>query len=756
MHSSTVGQLGDGLATLLCERFQAQACSVLMVDHDSWVLRRVGYSDHRGATANDDDDRGPPPIKLDQGICGFAITRPQAEYEKPEAGIIRNNDVSASGVFDKATDNEVGIGPDGSWTTSVKVTSILVVPLRTSDGHSVGVLKLMNKGSPEGFSRQDQLTIQAAQNLACELMVHYSTYEAAIANAAKDREMMDVACSLMQAPTMDALARHIMAVASERLESSDFSLILTEPKVPGVSKDTAYNKLSIVEGSKMKVTHLPTGKEIREAKGKRQNSEGVSDGLGGLAGQVFASGHLHNIREAYKEPLFDPKIDRPEKIDRITNLVVAPIASPEGEVVAVLSAFNKAGDAAFGRLDEQFLRAFGPIAYTALLNVRRHNDALTATSQARALLNGVGGILHATDATGLASHVRDHIPAVLQSERAFLFVLDRDKTSLTMLMEESDMLGNITIPLDDKPTTKIGLIGMCYKTGKPLRLQNPANHEKYHDNVDGAMGYAPRSLLCVPVMWTPPPTSTEAPACFGVLGVVNKVAEPDWYGADDEKLLTEISGYVAMAIKNTQAHESDSLAISVAEAVSEVSTPVLCALTDTAMLAVNKAVRDVVCCDIAQVFCFDETLEEDGDGDVIFPVNVYFQRKTGGSLIDAEGPALGSREGPALGVRSGEGLVGSCLHDRESMIIINCYADDRFDPTKDQKGVVQCINMLCIPIFSRTEGEEDPQLAGVFQMYNKKVGDGFDEFDVRWGEAFAGDVLSVALLNLKEAHRLSG
>lgn len=37
------------------------------------------------------------------------------------------------------------------------------------------------------------------QHLACEQLVHVATYEAAVINSRKDREMMDVACQLMQA-----------------------------------------------------------------------------------------------------------------------------------------------------------------------------------------------------------------------------------------------------------------------------------------------------------------------------------------------------------------------------------------------------------------------------------------------------------------------------------------------------------------------------------------------------------------------------
>lgn len=203
--SVSVGQLGDGLASLLCRTFEAEATSVLMVDHESRSLRRVGYCDKHGTTADDDDGGEPPMMKMDQGICGYAISRPPQEYLPPSRGILRNNDVSASGVFDPATDHEVSRNPrSDEWEVSVHVSSIMVVPLLTGEGHAVGVLKVMNALREDGFTKDDQAIIAAAQDLACRQLTHVATYETSVTNSRKDREMLDVACELMQSPSLQA------------------------------------------------------------------------------------------------------------------------------------------------------------------------------------------------------------------------------------------------------------------------------------------------------------------------------------------------------------------------------------------------------------------------------------------------------------------------------------------------------------------------------------------------------------------------
>ena len=64
----------------------------------------------------------------------------------------------------------------------------------------------------------------------------------------------------------------------------------------------------------MKVSHVPTGAEMRassETKGKSKQLAEETDGLVGVSGHVFATGNLVNVPEAYKEPLFDPKVAQP-------------------------------------------------------------------------------------------------------------------------------------------------------------------------------------------------------------------------------------------------------------------------------------------------------------------------------------------------------------------------------------------------------------------------------------------------------------
>jgi len=203
---------------------------------------------------------------------------------------------------------------------------------------------------------------------------------------------------------------------------------------------------------------------------------------------------------------------------------------------------------------------------------------------------------------------------------------------------------------------------------------------------------------------------------------------------------------VATAVKNANEHEEDSLTLAVLAAVNEVGPRVLADLYDPEMPAAIKAVRDVVCCDMVHIHCVDSR-----DQEQLYLVSKFLG---GGELKPSlANAAMGGGWDSRPGIQKGEGLVGNCLLDNATLMAPNCYADDRFDAKKDQRGKAQCINMLCLPLRATATGAgEDSKVIGVLQLTNKTVGDGFDEFDILWGEAFAKDVLSAALHNLLSLH----
>merc|ERR1712196_508164 len=174
--------------------------------------------------------------------------------------------------------------------------------------------------------------------------------------------------------------------------------------------------------------------------------------------------------------------------------------------------------------------------------------------------------------------------------------------------------------------------------------------------------------------------------------------------------------------------EDDTMRLCVHQAVREAAPAVLTSLYDVSMEAVIKAAREVVCCDVAVVFGVDAN-------HTCVPLEQLLNKDDAPRGI-ATAAKQGWTQGQAA-VRAGEGLVGTCFKLGETISVPNCHADDRFDSSKDQRGGIQCLNMLCAPIVAppRT-GQKSGDIIGVFQLYNKTLGDGFDHFDERWADEF--------------------
>jgi len=88
----------------------------------------------------------------------------------------------------------------------------------------------------------------------------------------------------------------------------------------------------------------------------------------GLAGYVATTGETINIRDAYKDPRFNPEIDRKSGYKTHTVLCI-PMRDKEGKIVGVFQFLNKV-DGIFTAEDEAFIAAFSIHAAIALQNAR--------------------------------------------------------------------------------------------------------------------------------------------------------------------------------------------------------------------------------------------------------------------------------------------------------------------------------------------------------------------------------------------------
>lgn len=109
-------------------------------------------------------------------------------------------------------------------------------------------------------------------------------------------------------------------------------------------------------------------------------------------------------------------------------------------------------------------------------------------------------------------------------------------------------------------------------------------------------------------------------------------------------------------------------------------------------------------------------------------------------------PALGV-EGRTLYLADNAGIVGNVVHSGSTVIVNDPYADPRFDRSVDKKSGYRTRNLICVPLFDRSNS-----IIGAFECMSRRSGSfSPDDADVL---TQLGVQASVALRNVQERERL--
>ena len=156
---------------------------------------------------------------------------------------------------------------------------------------------------------------------------------------------------------IDTLLDTILRVATQSTSADRGTLYLVDEQA-----NELWSK--VAQGNNMVEIRLPLGK--------------------GLAGYVAKTGETMNIADAYKDPRFNPEIDRKSGY-RTKNVLCMPMRDKEGKIVGVFQLLNKR-EAPFGREDEAFIDALSVHAAIAVENARIaremvHTERLSAVGR---------------------------------------------------------------------------------------------------------------------------------------------------------------------------------------------------------------------------------------------------------------------------------------------------------------------------------------------------------------------------------------
>ena len=167
-------------------------------------------------------------------------------------------------------------------------------------------------------------------------------------NAREAKSKVDMLSNLIEASKIvnsaidiDKLLGLILDVATRSVSADRGTLYLIDE-----NSNELWSK--VAQGSNMVEIRLPMGK--------------------GLAGYVGKTGEVVNIADAYKDPRFNPEIDKKSGY-KTRNVLCMPMRNKDGKIVGVFQFLNKR-DGAFGPEDESFIDALSVHGAIALENAR--------------------------------------------------------------------------------------------------------------------------------------------------------------------------------------------------------------------------------------------------------------------------------------------------------------------------------------------------------------------------------------------------
>lgn len=144
-----------------------------------------------------------------------------------------------------------------------------------------------------------------------------------------------------------------------------------------------------------------------------------------------------------------------------------------------------------------------------------HSDAAHSAQQLGALLELQRSLALEADIDRVLERITGAATALLQAERATLYVVDDARQELWSRVLTKSELSEIRLPLDGR-----SLAADVARTGKPLRIDDPYGDPRFDPSVDARTGFRTRSLLVLPI------APRGGGGRLGVLQLVNHI-DPD-------------------------------------------------------------------------------------------------------------------------------------------------------------------------------------------------------------------------------------
>lgn len=319
----------------LIERIETTICKVMNAEHASLFLLDNATGELWSKEATGGETRKIR-IPVGRGIAGWVA------QESETANVV---DACKDPRFDRSVD----------CRTDDRIGSILSVPMKNLLGETIGVIQAIDKKGGLFNQKDEELFVAFARQTAIAVE-SFTLYQKVRSYHEKMAILLDVTTSVARTLDLDALILRIVEKITEILDVERSTLFMLDPKT-----DELWSKVA-------------QGAEVVEIRFPR------SEGLAGLCANTR---QVINIKDAYQDPRFNPKVDL-ETGFHTKAVLCAPIINREGDIVGITQAINKRGRE-FDQGDEDLLKSLSSQLAVALENsqlyeeVKRYSEKLRRT-----------------------------------------------------------------------------------------------------------------------------------------------------------------------------------------------------------------------------------------------------------------------------------------------------------------------------------------------------------------------------------------
>jgi adenylate cyclase len=333
------------------------------------------------------------------------------------------------------------------------------------------------------------------------------------------RSFLDMSEILALQTGIEGLINRTVLMASKVMNADRASLFLV---------DTASGELwsKVAEGEESREIRIPIGE--------------------GIAGWVAQNEEVLNIKDAYEDPRFNPKVDKRTGY-RTRSILCGPVKNLQGEILGVIQVINKKSehvldkeDGGFNQNDEALFKAFAFQTTIAVENFQLYKKILSNHGKMAILLDVATSLSQTLDLDILIHNIIKKVTEILDAERSSLFLLDHDTDELWSKVAQGTEFAEIRFPCSE------GLAGHAVSTGQVLNIEDAYEDPRFNPAFDRATGFRTKSVICVPVI-------NREGKIIGVTQAINK--KEGVFDKEDEDLLQALSSQTAVALENAQLYE---------------------------------------------------------------------------------------------------------------------------------------------------------------------------------------------------------